>query len=117
VVSIELLQKSGDSPWGEDAMPRDKRTTGGKLGKSFGKGWIVYSESYPSGERKLISIMPTTRSGPDVQRYLEKVYIDRHGSLEEWLHFKNHPNASPFIAHQESWNSRMFYAGHASKKS
>jgi hypothetical protein len=55
---------------------------------NHGQGWVIFEESYPECNRRLLSIMASRRAARDVKAFMEQLYIGRYASIQEQLAFK-----------------------------
>lgn len=79
----------------------------------LGKGWVVTELFFHTNERLLVSLLSARKSEKFVLPFLEQIYVDRYGSIEERIAYKKRPKSWPYPATPlDSRFSRVMMCGH-----
>lgn len=74
---------------------------------NYGKGWVIFEDSYREKTRKLVSILSPRRTPEDVKVFVEQLYIDRYGSIRERLEYKKSRKSTAYPAMFEGYGGVM----------
>ena len=62
----------------------------------FGKGWVVTEFFSHTNERVVLSLLSARKSEKFVRQFLEQLYVDRQGSIDERIAYKKRPKSWPY---------------------
>ncbi len=78
---------------------------------NYGRGWVIFEESYREGTRTLVSILSPRRTPKDVSTFVEQLHIDRYGSVRERLEYKKSRKAAAYTPMFDGYGGVM-HCGH-----
>lgn len=76
-----------------------------------GSGWVIFEDRYPSGEKRLLSLLPPRSNQKFVVQFMRQLYVDKYGTIEDRLAFKKSPSSYPLEPLQERF-CPIIHLGH-----
>jgi hypothetical protein len=100
------IRSSDTTPYDYARLFKSWKTT-----MDYGAGWIIFEQSYHQNTRKLVSILSARRTARDVSEFMEQIYVDRTGTVQERLSYKKSPKSAPYKVESDRLNNPL-YIGH-----
>ena len=76
-----------------------------------GPGWVIFEEHYPSGERRLLSVLSPRRNQKSVMQFMQQLYVDKFATIEDRLAFKKCSDSYPLDPMQDRFYP-IIHLGH-----
>ena len=67
-------------------------------------GWVIFEERQPSGEKRLLSVLSPRRTQQFVVQFMQQLYVDKFGTIEDRLAFKKSSRSYPLVAMQDRFH-------------